>query len=210
MKNSEAKQFKLFEAIYGGNVKNAVKMQALGALVLLGAGLWIAGCKSAPPLTQAQALTLIQAKYDSTPGTPFDITIDDRGMQQGVKANYWLGTKRYPNGYWADFNLTPDGKKVLKLAAGGDVIKWRPDSPTDARYAIIVVPFVNSHLNARDLGSVQDLGDTKTVMYTEEVNLAGLPDALKNIAHNPGNELTTKRMATFTLVNGAWSLKSIE
>ena len=87
--------------------------------------------------------------------------VDDQGMQQGVKAKYWLGTKRYPNGYWADFTLTPDGKKVLKLAAGGDVIQWRPDSPSDARYAIIVVPLVNSHLKARDLGNVQNLGDDK-------------------------------------------------
>jgi len=37
-----------------------------------------------------------------------------------------------------------------------------------------------------------------------------LPDALKTMAHNPGNTLSTQRMATFTLVNGAWSLKSIE
>ena len=191
-------------------MKNAVIMKALGVLVLLGAGLWIAGCKSAPPLTQAQALTLIQAKYDSTPGAPFDITIDDRGMRQGVTAKYWLGTKRYPNGYWADFTLTPDGKKVLKLAAGGDVIQWRPDSPSDSHYAIVVVPLVNSHLKARSLGNVQDLGDNKTVNYTEDVVLDGMPDALQNIAHNPGNELSTRRMATFTLVNGAWTLKSIE
>jgi len=56
---------------YGGNVKNAVKIRVSGALVLLCAGLWIAGCKSAPPLTQSQALSLIQAMYDQTPGTPF-------------------------------------------------------------------------------------------------------------------------------------------
>ncbi len=196
--------------MYGGNVKNAVRMQALGALVLLGAGLWIAGCKSAPPLTKAQALALIQAKYDQTPGTPFAIWVGDQGMQQGVKAKYWVGTKRYPNGYWADFTLTPDGKKVLKLAAGGDVIQWRPDKPFDPHYAITVVPLVDSHLKASDLGDVQNLGDDKTVTFTEDVTLDGVPDALKNMAHNPGNTLSTKRMATFTLVNGAWSLKSIE
>ena len=193
-----------------GTVKNAVKVQALGALVLLSAGLWIAGCKSTPPLTKAQALTLIQAKYDQSPGTPFNIWVADPGMQQGVKAKYWVGAKRYPNGYWADFNLTPDGKKVLKLAAGGDVIQWRPDKPYDAHYAIIVVPLVNSHLKARDLGDVQNLGDDRTATFTEDVTLDGIPDALKTMAHNPGNTLSTKRMATFTLVNGAWSLKSIE
>ena len=72
------------------------------------------------------------------------------------------------------------------------------------------MPLVNSHLKASDLGDVQNLGDDKTVMFTEDVNLDGMPDALKTIAHNPGNQLSTKRMATFTLVNGAWSLKSIE
>ena len=210
MKNGEAKQFDPFGTIYGGNVKNAVKMQAWGALVLLGAGLWIGGCKSSPPLTQAQALTMIQAKYDQTPGTPFDITVNDRGMQQGVHANYWVGTKRYPNGYWADFTLTPEGKKVLKLATGGDVLQWRPDSPSDSHFAVVVAPLVDSHLKARDPGDVQNLGDSNTVMFTEDVTLDGMPDALKNMAHNPGNKLSTKRLATFTLVNGAWSLKSIE
>ena len=179
-------------------------------MLLLGAGLWIGGCKSSPPLTQDQALTMIQAKYDQTPGTPFDITVDDRGMQQGVKANYWVGTKRYPNGYWADFTLTPEGKKVLKLATGGDVLQWRPDSPSDSHFVITVVPLADSHLKARDPGDVQNLGDDKTVMFTEDVNLDGMPAALSSIAHNPGNKLSTKRMATFTLANGAWSLKSIE
>ena len=191
-------------------MKNALKMQALGALVLLGAGLSIAGCKSTPPLTQAQAFTMIQAKYDQTPATPFDITVGDRGMQQGVSAKYWVGTKRYPNGYWADFSLTPEGKKALKLASGGDVIQWRPDSPTDSRFVIVVVPLVDSHLKPRDPGDVQILGDDKTVMFTEDVTLDGIPDPLKNIAHNPGNRLSTKRMATFTLANGSWSLKSIQ
>ena len=191
-------------------MKNAVKMQALGALVLLGAGLWIAGCKSAPPLTQAQALTLIQAKYDQYSRHAIQYWVADPGMQQGVKAKYWVGTKRYPNGYWADFNLTPDGKKVLKLAAGGDVIQWRPDKPYDAHYAIIVVPLVNSHLKARDLGDVQNLGDDRTATFTEDVDFGRNAGRAKTMAHNPGNTLSTQRMATFTLVNGAWSLKSIE
>jgi hypothetical protein len=72
------------------------------------------------------------------------------------------------------------------------------------------VPLVDSHLKARDLGDVQSLGEDKTVAFTEDVTLDGLPDALKNMAHNPGNTLSTKRLATFTLVNGAWSLKLIE
>ncbi len=208
--DGQSKQVEPFHAIYGGKVKNVVMMRALGALVLLGTGWWLAGCKSAPDLTQSQALAMIQAKYDQAPGVPFDILVDDRGMQQGVRAKYWVGTKQYPNGYWGDFKLTPDGEKVLKLPSGGDVIQWRPDGPTDSRYAIVVVPLAASHLKARDLGEIENLGDNKTVMFIEDVNLDGMPDALQNIAHNPDNKLSTKRLATFVLVNGAWSLKSID
>lgn len=191
-------------------MRNAVRMQVLGALVFLGAGLWLAGCKSAPELTQAQALTMIQAKYDQSPGAPFDITVDDRGMQLGVHANYWLGSRRYPNGYWGDFALTPDGKKVVKLPNGGDVIQWRPERPGDVHYAVVVTPLVVSHLKARNVGEIQTLGDNKTATFVEEVNLTGMPDGLQTIAHEPGNRLSTQRVATFTLVNGAWTLQSIE
>jgi len=191
-------------------VKNSVKMQALGALVLLGAGCLLAGCKSAPDLTQAQALTMIQAKYDQSPGTVFDIAVDDRGMQQGGNAKYWAMTKRYPNGYWGDFTLTPDGKKVVKLASGGDVIQWRPEGPSDPHYSIVIVPLTLTHLKARDAGQVETVADTRTVTYFEDVNLSALPSPLQAIAANPGNQLSTQRMATFVLNNGAWTLKSVE
>ena len=75
-------------------MKNAVKLQVLGVLILLGAGLWIAGCKSAPDLTQAQALTMIQAKYDQTPAEPVSITVNTTGMLQGVTAKYWFSLIR--------------------------------------------------------------------------------------------------------------------
>jgi hypothetical protein len=153
---------------------------------------------------------MIQAKYDQTPAVPANITVNDRGMQQGVLAKYWFETKRYPNGYWGDFTLTPDGKKVLKLASGGDVIQWRPESPTDTRFVVVVMPLVANHLKARDVGQIQTVADTRIASFTENVNLDGVPDALQNIAHNPGNKLSSLRQATFVLVNGAWSLQSIE
>jgi hypothetical protein len=191
-------------------VKNAVKLQALATLVLLGAGSFLAGCKSAPDLTQAQAMTMIQAKYDQDPGIVFNIAVDDRGMQQGVHANYWIGTKRYPNGYWGDFKLTDDGKKLIKLPSGGDVIQWHPDSPNDPKYAVIVVPLTTSHLKARNPSDVESIGDSKTVTFMEDVNLSGMPAPLQAIAQNPDNKLSTQRQATFTLNNGAWTLKSID
>jgi hypothetical protein len=187
-----------------------MKVQGLAVLALVSAGWFVAGCKSAPDLNSDQAKTMIQAKYDQDPGAPFDITVDDRGMQQGVHANYWLGTRRYPNGYWGDFKLTDAGKKVVKLPAGGDTIEWRPDSPNDPKYAVVVVPLVASHMKARGLGDVQTLGDSRTVTYMEDVSLDGMPAPLQAIAENPGNKLSTQRQATFVLNNGVWSLKSIE
>jgi hypothetical protein len=196
--------------VNGGNVKNAVKMQTLAALVLLGAGGFLAGCKSAPDLTQDQAKTMIQAKYDKDQGTVFNIAVNDRGMQQGVTANYWLGVKRYPNGYWGDFKLTPAGVKVVKLQSGGDTIQWRPDGPNDPNYTVIVVPLALSKLKTRSLDDVQTIADTRTVTYMEDVDLSNLPAPLQALANNPANKLSTKRMATFTLANGAWTLQSIE
>ncbi len=98
----------------------------------------------------------------------------------------------------------------MKLSDGGDVIKWRPDGPNDLRYAYSMSTVALNHLKARSLGEVQDVGPTKVVSYYEDVILAGVPDALLTIAHNPGNELSTHRQATFVLDNGAWKLQSIE
>jgi hypothetical protein len=183
--------------------------RSLAALIVLGALSFAAGCKSAPDLSQSDALKMIQAKYDGGSPSPFNIAVNDRGMQQGVAAKYWAGSKRYPNGYWGDFMLTPDGKKVVKLPSGGDTIQWRPEGPSDPRYAIVVVPLTPSRLKARNPGDVETLGDTRTVTYMEDVSLDGLPAPLQNIAQNPGNKLSTQRVATFVLTNGTWTLKSI-
>lgn len=196
--------------VEGGNVKNAVKLQVLGTLVAFAAGLWMAGCKSAPDLTQARALTMIQAKYDQTPAAPVSITVNSTGMVQGVTAKYWFETKRYPNGYWADFTVTPDGKKVLTLPGGGNVIQWRPDNPTDPKFVVVIQSVATNHLKARDVGDIQSVGDTRIASFTEDVNLDGLPQPLADMAHNPGNKLSSLRQATFVLTNGAWTLQSIE
>lgn len=192
-------------------VKMAGKWQFWAALGLLGAGLALAGCKSEPPLSKDQALALIQAKYDAMPPAAASIAVDDMGMQEGVAAKYWVGTKRYPNGYWGDFQLTPEGKKVVALVGGGDTIQWRPESPKDPHYAIGVMTVAANRMKAIDMGDIQDeASGTKTVEYTEEVVLTGVPDALQGIARNPGNRLSTRRTATFVLTNGAWTLQSID
>jgi len=175
----------------------------------MGVGMVGAGCKSAPELTQAQALAMIQTKYDATPAVGANIVVNNDGMVQGATAKYWNRTTIYPNKYWADFTITPEGKKVVKQVAGGDVIKWRPDSPTDTKYSIVLVPVAANHLKARDIKDIQTVGETKTVTFTEGVDLTGVPDVLVGIAHNPGNMLTTTRTAEFVLDGGAWKLQSI-
>lgn len=193
-------------------MRNTLKMKVLGVAAILGLGMFLGGCKSAPDLTQSQALALIQADYDHAAPAGVNILINDLGMRQGISAKYWTRTTIYPNKFWADFTLTPDGKKVVKLPAGGDVIQWRPDSLTDTGYTYRVVTVAANHLKARNLQDIQDEGSptAKGVQFTEAVDLTGVPDALQAIAHNPGNQLTTKRHASFELVDNAWKLHSIE
>jgi hypothetical protein len=54
-----------------------------------------------------------------------------------------------------------------------------------------------------------EVGGTKSAGYSEAVNLDGLPAPLQEMAHDPGNRLSTKRTATFVLDGGAWKLQSI-
>jgi hypothetical protein len=188
-------------------VNNGAKI--VGILAILSIGAFAGGCKQAPPLTQADAQAMIQAKYDQMPPQPFTIVLTDTGMQLGVSDKFWQGVKKYPNGYWGDFKLTDLGKKQVKLTDSSDVIKWRPDGPNDLRYAYSMSTVALNHLKARNLGDIQDVGPTKVVQYYEEVVL-NVSDLLSKIAHEPGNELSTHRQATFTLDNGAWKLQSVE
>ena len=204
-----------FCTVHGGKVRNVSKMMVLGASAFLGVGLLLSGCKSAPDLTQANAQAMIQAKYDQTPAVGANITVNDLGMRQGVAAKYWNRTTVYPNKFWADFTLTPDGKKVIALQGGGDVIKWRPENPSDSGYSIVVMSVAANHLKARDVKEPQDeifpgVATAKGADYSEAVNLDGVPGPLQDIAHNPGNQLSIKRKAHFSLEGGAWVLHSIE
>ena len=215
MKNDQSMEFKLFQAVYGGNVRKMPNMKVLGTVVLLGAGMILAGCKSAPDLPQDQALALIQAKYDQTAATGASISLSKVGMGQGITDEYWKLTKVYPNRYWADYTLTDAGKKAVVLPGGGDVIQWRPESVDDTTYSVIVQTAAANHLKARDLQAVEDetlpgVSTAKGADYTEGVDLTGVPGPLVDIAHNPGNQLSVKRHADFELDGGAWKLHSIE
>jgi len=191
-----------------------LRMRTLVAVAFLGAGLVVTGCKSVPDLTSAQALAMVQAKYDQAPATGVDILVDDLGMRQGITSKLWERTIIYPNKYWADFKLTDEGKKAVKLPNGGDVIQWRPSGLDDKTYTYRVTTVAANHLKAHDMGDLQDEmlpgADTaKAGKYTEGVNLTGVPDVLQDIAHHPGNRLSTKRQADFVYQNGAWKLQGI-
>jgi hypothetical protein len=191
-------------------VKNAVTRKLFAALTVLGAGLALAGCKSTPALSADDAQKLIQAKYDQTAPSGALIRVDDLGMRQGVTAKYWDRSKSYPIKWWADFKLSPDGKKAVTLANGGDTIEWRPASADDKSFAVTVTTVATNHRKARDVKDPEDQGDgTKTVEFNEAVDLTGVPAPLQDIAHDPGNKLSTHRTATFALQNGAWALQSI-
>ena len=192
-------------------MKKAVKFHALMSLAVLGVGMMVAGCKSAPELPKDKAVAMIQAHYDALPPSGFEITVNNDGMVQGATAKYWQRTTIYPNKYWADFKLTDTGKKLIKLSSGNDVIQWRPSSPTDKDFSIVVTTTVLKHRKARDIKDIQDVGGkTKTVVFTEGVDLSDLPEPLVDIAHNPGNQLTTSRTATFVLDGDNWKLQTVD
>ncbi|MGA8043959.1 MAG: hypothetical protein WCA37_14275 [Terracidiphilus sp.] len=190
-------------------------MKNLVVMALVGAGLLVAGCKSTPPLTQDQAMALIQAKYDQTPAVGVTINMTKDGMGMGITDGYWKLTRVYPNRFWADYTLTDDGKKAVKVPGGGDVIQWRPQSMTDTNYVVTMQTVTANHLKARDMHDVSDetlpgVETAKGVDFTEGVDLTGVPQGLQDIiAHVPGNQLSFKRHADFELKDGAWVLHGI-
>jgi hypothetical protein len=185
-------------------------MWAVLTAALLVAGLALAGCKSAPDLASADAQKLIQAKYDADPAVGATVVLNDLGMRQGVTAKYWDRSKSYPIKWWADFKLSDTGKKAVKLSNGGDTIEWRPESADDKKFVVTVTSVATNHLKASNVQDPQNESDgTKTVVFNESVSLDGVPAPLSEIAHNPGNKLSTKRTATFVLDNGAWKLQGI-
>lgn len=196
-------------------MRNALNFKIFGAVALLSAGLLVAGCKSAPDLTQTQALALIQAKYDQSPPAGVIVTVDKLGMKMGITDGYWKLTRVYPNKFWADYTLTDEGKKALTPQGGGDIIQWRPLTADDDNYSVLVTTVVQNHLRARDLRDLHDetlpgVETAKGATFSESVDLTGVPGPLQDIAHNPGNRLSTKRTADFELAGGAWKLHAIQ
>lgn len=192
-------------------MKKFYEVCALGALAATSAVLLTTGCKSTPDLSKDTAQSLIQAQYDHQP-SGITITVGETGLKQGLTAGYWKLTKVYPNNRWADYALTPDGKKVLKLADGGDVIQWRPEQ--GGTFSFLVVTLAANPMRAKDLQDPQDevlagASAAKSVTFTESVNLTGVPQPLQDIAHNPGNKLSSKKQADLTWDGMNWKLHGI-
>lgn len=188
------------------------KFLTLGALALVCVALWIVSCKLKPPLGSGEAQALLQAEYDRRPAQGVVILVDRVGLRQGLTANYWKLTKVYPNQRWADYTLTPDGKKVLKLQRGGDVFQWRPDANGD--FQVYVVTLVTNRLRATDVGepetdSIPGVAASKTVDFNESVVLDSVPQPLQDIARNPGNRLSTRHHASFVYADGKWTVQGI-
>lgn len=191
----------------------SLKRLAIGTVVLLGTGLWLGGCGSTPDLTKATALALVQAQYDQRPAAGINIKVDDMGLRQGLTAKYWKLTKIYPNNRWADYTLTDEGKKVLTLDAGGDVIQWRPEPGSEPHFFITTV--ATNHLKAKDVLDPQDevvpgVSTAKTAAFTESLVLTGVPQPLQDMLHNPGNKPSSKRHVEFALNGDNWTVHSIE
>jgi hypothetical protein len=196
-------------------VSKTLQIKVLGAVALLGAGLALSGCKSAPELSDSQATSLIQAKYDQSPPVAVTLLVDDLGMRQGATGKLWDRTKIYPNKIWADFKLTDDGKKAVTLTGGGDTIEWRPADANDKDYTIRITTAATGKLQAHGLEGLSDemldgAGTAKGADFNEVVDVSAMPDALQQIARNPENRLVTRRHADFTLDNGTWTLHGIK
>jgi len=194
-------------------VTKAIKICAAGALAILGSGLLMSGCNSAPELNKTNALTLIQSDYDKRPAEPATIAVDEVGLKQGLNSKLWKLTKVYPNNRWADYALTDDGKKSVKLAVSGDVIQWRPEEG-QKDFHFFVTTVASNHLKAKDVADPQDdvvanVQTAKSARFTEVYDWNGVPDSVQTISHNAINRLSTKRQADFALVNGAWAVHSI-
>jgi hypothetical protein len=190
-----------------------LRIYALGALALGVAGLLFTGCKSAPELSKDSAQALIQSHLDSQAPSGISITVGKMGLQQGLSAGYWKLTKIYPKqAGWADYTLTPEGQKLIKLSSGGNVIEWRPGG--DGEYRFLIQTITANTMRAKDVQNPEneilpDAKNAKSVRYTESVNMNGIPEPLQKMAHNAGNKLSSKRQADLSYEAGSWKLHGI-
>lgn len=194
-------------------MKSAFSWQFMGAVLILGAGLAVTGCKSVPELTQSDAQKLIQAYYDQQAPEPVHVYVDYTGLKQGVDAKYWKVVKAFPaNKNWGDLDFTDDGKKAYKMDDGTTTIHWRPDEQNKGHFYLNTVQ--SSHPKISEVGDPQDdvvpgVETAKSCKFTRTDNLEGMPNTVTQMAHDVGNSLTQRRTAEFALDNGNWKVHDI-
>lgn len=188
-------------------IRTTLLMVAVAALFTL------TGCK--PELENDQALALIQAHYDHTAAAPLTFKVDQTALADGVKAKYWEISKRYPNDLWADFKLTDEGKKLVKLPDGKDVFEWRQDPSGKFQFEMTTVTPLK--FKARDVREIRKevvpgvKGPGRVVVFMEAHDLSPLPNDLQNIIlENANNQIAEKRQADMDFENGAWAFHDIE
>ena len=106
----------------------------------------------------------------------------------------------------------------MTLPGGGDVIEWRPANQDDTRHhPVVVLTVVANHSAGARHGrpAGRDALPGSGTAQAGEVHRGRESDwacrrCSQDIAHNPGNKLSTKKQADFALENGTWLLKSIE
>lgn len=188
-------------------IRFAVLLAGVAALVSL------TGCK--PELTNEQALALIQAHYAQAAPVALTFKIDQTALADGNKAKYWGISKHYPNNLWADFTLTEEGKKLIKLPNGKDVFEWRQDPTGKFQYEMMTAAPLG--LKARDVSEIRKeivpgvKGQGRVVVFKESYDLSSLPSDLQNvILDNTANKLATTRQADMAFENGAWVFHDLE
>ena len=194
-------------------MKSVVNFRFLSAVLVMGAGLAVTGCKSAPHLTQDDAQKLIEAYYAQQPPEPIHVYVDYTGLKQGIDAKYWKVGKVFPaNKNWGDLDLTDEGKKVYKLDDGSTTIHWRPDDQNKGHFYLTTVqatqPKINEVADPQD-DVVPGVDTAKSCKFTANSNLEGMPDTVKQMAHDVGNILTERKTAEFALDNGSWKVHAI-
>jgi len=113
------------------------------------------------------------------------------------------------NRFWADFTLTPEGKKVLKLASGGDVIQWRPENAGDRNFSVVIVTVDTHPLKVHDVGDPQMKWRSQERRFRRKPEPGRRAECAANDSNGPGNKLSSRHIATFVVDEGAWKLQSI-
>jgi hypothetical protein len=89
---------------------------------------------------------------------------------------------------WGDFTLTADGKKLLSVSEGGDLIQWRPMTDGGENYLTNVSTVTATHMKAANICNLQNevlMGASKTMGCDDDelVDFTGVPAPLAAIGH---------------------------